>query len=154
MGSPLWGGSYFGTGAIAPPLSSPPCFGSAAIGEAVGAESHSDSGDPHLRSVAAVTGYHIHATDGEIGHVGDLLIDGADWGIRYLIVDTRNWWFGKHVLTSPYAVREISRSERQIRLNVTRSQVKASPPWDPMDMVDQAYEKRLHGYYGWPGYGF
>jgi hypothetical protein len=53
-------------------------------------------------------GYHIHATDGEIGHVGDLLIDGADWGIRYLIVDTRNWWFGKHVLMSPYAVREIS----------------------------------------------
>ena len=28
-------------------------------------------GDPHLRSIAAVTGYHIHASDGEIGHVED-----------------------------------------------------------------------------------
>ncbi|MFZ2005861.1 MAG: hypothetical protein WAV02_12290 [Stellaceae bacterium] len=30
----------------------------------------------HLRSVGAVTGYHIHASDGEIGHVEDFL-DGA-----------------------------------------------------------------------------
>jgi hypothetical protein len=30
-------------------------------------------GDPHLRSVAAVTGYHIQASDGEIGHVEDFL---------------------------------------------------------------------------------
>ncbi len=127
-----WGSSYFGAGAIASPLSSPPYFGAGAINEAAGAEAGPDSGDPHLRSVAAV----------------------AAWDIRYLIVDTRNWWPGKHVLVSPYAVREISWSDRLIRLGVARDQVKASPPWDPADMIDEAYEKRLHGHYGWPGYGF
>ncbi len=151
---PYWGNGIFGAGAIASPLAPSPYFGGAAVREADRAESDTDSGDPHLRSVAAVTGYHIHATDGEIGHVENFMIDDASWGIRYLVVDTRNWWPGKHVLMSPYAVREIDWSERQIRLDVTRSQVKGSPPWDPMDMIDQAHEKRLHSYYGWPGYGW
>lgn len=149
-----WGGSYFGAGAIAAPLAAPPYFGETAVLEAERAESGWDSGDPHLRSVAEVAGYHVHATDGQIGHLETFRIDDAGWDIRYLIIDTRNWWPGKHVLMSPYAVREISWSERRIRLDVTRSQVKASPPWDPMDIIDQAYEKRLHSYYFWPGYGF
>jgi sporulation protein YlmC with PRC-barrel domain len=61
----------------------------------------SNEDDPHLRSIEAVTGYHIHAKDGEIGHVDDFLLEEEDWSIRYLIVDTNNWWFGKKVLISP-----------------------------------------------------
>ena len=57
--------------------------------------------DPHLRSIEAVTGYHIHASDGEIGHVEDFLVEDADWSIHYLVVDTKNWWPGKKVLISP-----------------------------------------------------
>jgi hypothetical protein len=41
--------------------------------------------DLHLRRFKEVTGYHIHASDGEIGHVADFLVEDADWGIRYLI---------------------------------------------------------------------
>ena len=36
-----------------------------------------------------VTGYYIHARDGDIGHVEDFLISTPDWAIRYLIVDTK-----------------------------------------------------------------
>ena len=39
--------------------------------------------------------------DGEIGHVEDFIIDDETWAIRYLIIDTRNWWPGKKVLISP-----------------------------------------------------
>ena len=39
-----------------------------------------EGGDPHLRSSAAVTGYHIAATDGDIGHVEDFLVDDVDVG--------------------------------------------------------------------------
>ena len=60
---------------------------------------------PHLRSVEAVTGYHIHASDGEIGHVEDFLVEDADWSIHYLVVDTKNWWPGKKVLISPRSAR-------------------------------------------------
>jgi len=57
--------------------------------------------DPHLRSIREVSGYHIHATDGELGHVEDFVIDDETWAIRYLIVDTRNWLPGKKILIAP-----------------------------------------------------
>jgi PRC-barrel domain len=40
-------------------------------------------GDPHLRSIATIKGYQIHASDGVIGHVEDFLVDGASWNIHY-----------------------------------------------------------------------
>ena len=58
------------------------------------------------------------------------------------------------MLLSPYAIQEISWSRHQIQLNVNRERVKSSPPWNPMDALDQAYEKRLHSHYEWPGYGW
>jgi len=86
-----------------------------------------DGGDPHLRSIQAVTGYHLHATDGEIGHVEDVLVENADWSIRYFVVDTRNWWPGKHVLISPRSVQEIDWKEKLVSINTDRRKVTDSP---------------------------
>ena len=151
---PGWGGGYFGTSPnmIASPFSPPPFFGGTVAHETVSFQAR--DGDPDLRSVVAVAGYHIQATDGEIGHIENFLIDDAGWDIRYLVVDTRNWWPGEHVLVSPYAVREISWPDRQIRLDIARDQLRASPAWTPADTIDRAYEERLHKHYGWPGYGW
>jgi len=150
---PVWGGAgYFGGNPIAMPLVSPLFFGGPTSDEATTLVS--DDTDPHLRSTTEVKGYHVHATDGDIGHVENLIVDDTGWDIRYLIVDTRNWWAGKHVLVSPYAVREIDWAERYIRLDLTRDKVKSSPPWDPLKMIDQMSEIRLHRHYGWPGYGW
>lgn len=159
---PVWGGSnYFGVrpNAIATPLSSPTLFGGAVAAEAD--DPLPEHGDPHLRSVAAVTGYHVQATDCPIGHVEGILIDDVSWTIGYLIIDTKNWWPGEHVLMSPYAVREVSWDDQQIRLDVSSDQVKACSPWNPLVVTDQPYEQRLHAYekklhkhYGWPGYGW
>ena len=99
-------------------------------------------------------GYHIQATDGPIGHVENFLVDDETWGIRYLVIDTKNWWPGQHVLMSPYTVRGISWSDRDVTLDVTCDKIKAGPAWDPAGMIDRNYEERLHGYYGWPGYGW
>jgi len=107
-------------------------------------------GDPHLRSIEAVTGYHMHATDGEIGHVEDFLVDDADWSIHYLVVDTTNWWPGKKVLISPKSAREIDWTHGLVNLNVGRQTVKGSPEYDASVMVDLAYEKQFLDHYGDP----
>jgi sporulation protein YlmC with PRC-barrel domain len=151
---PYWSGNFIGPGAMSSALAPPRYYGDAAVREADDVQSRLDDADPHLRSIAAVMGYHIRATDGQIGHVENLLVDDTGWGIRYLVVDTSNWWLGKHVLVSPYAVQDISWSDHQIRLDVARDQVKASPPWDPSDLIDESYERRLHTHYNWPGYGW
>jgi hypothetical protein len=107
-----------------------------------------DDDDPHLRSIAAVTGYHIHALDGEIGHVEDFFVEDADWSIHYLLVDTKNWWPGKKVLISPRSAQTIDWSKKLVNLNVDRQRVKASPAYDASMTVDRAYERQFHDYYG------
>ena len=157
---PLWGGSSLFGGyrdTLGMPLAGMPFGGQAATmgprDDMLLDERHRHDGDPHLRSMAAVTGYHVQATDGAIGHVEDFLIDDETWFTRYLVVDTKNWWFGQQVLLSPHAMQSISWSEHQVSTGLSRDQVKGSPPWNPAQIINREYENRLHGYYGWPGYG-
>ncbi len=143
------GDSYFGEHPIASRFSAPPLFGSAT---AAGTPAISrDDSDPHLRSLAAISGYHILASDGSIGKAEDFLIDDAGWGVRFLVVDTGSWWSGQHTLISPHAVKEISWADREIRLDVSRDQVRTSPPWSPLGDIDPVYEADLHKHYDWPG---
>ena len=150
---PYWGDTYFGPNAI-DPHSVPPLVAVAMEPQATEREIRPDDGDPHLRSIATVNGYHVNAADGDLGHVANFLADDANWDIRYLVIATHNWWPGKHVQLAPHAVHTIDWAERHINVNVTRDQVKSSPPWDPLAMVDQIGEKRLHDHFGWPGYGW
>ena len=83
--------------------------------------------DSHLRSTHEVSGYHIQALDGEIGHVEDFIIDDETWTIRYLVVDTRNWWTGKKVLVSPQWIERVSWSESKIYVDLPLDAIKEAP---------------------------
>ena len=78
--------------------------------------SHLEGDDPHLRSLSAVTGNDIEAADGAIGHLENVLLEDDGWGARYLIIDTRNWWPGQHVLVSPYSCTERAGRKRRFFL--------------------------------------
>jgi sporulation protein YlmC with PRC-barrel domain len=80
--------------------------------------------DSHLRSTNVVIGYQVHATDGNIGRIDDLLVDDHTWAIRYLIVDTNRWWTGA-AADSP-GPREIHRESKTRRRSV------ACQPGDPL----------------------
>lgn len=128
-------------GTVAPPLRS------VWRDEPLGEGQRSD-GDPHLRSAKAVTGYHILASDGEIGHVEDFLIDEVDWGIHFLVVDTNNWWPSKRVLIPPRAARKIDWSSDLVMIDIDRQTVKDAPPYNASTKVDAAYERLVHDHYG------
>jgi sporulation protein YlmC with PRC-barrel domain len=107
-----------------------------------------EGGDPHLRSARAIMGHYIRATDGEIGHVEDFLIDDRSWAVRYIIVDTRNWWPGKKVLVSPEWVTDMDWRNATVAVNLTREQVRAAPEYDPSRPLEREEEIRLHEHYG------
>ncbi|WP_374306735.1 PRC-barrel domain-containing protein [Methylocella sp.] len=151
---PSWGLSYFGLGAMSQPLAPPPIVADETPAEAAQVEVFPEEQDPHLRSAAEVEGYHIEAVDGRIGHLDSVVLDHANWDVRYLAVSTSDWWGGRHVLIAPFAAREFDWAERRLRVDITREQVKSSPPHDSVDMIDEAYERMLHGHYGWPGYWY
>jgi sporulation protein YlmC with PRC-barrel domain len=88
-------------------------------------------GDPHLRSAAKVQGYHVYALDGSLGHVEDFLVDDGHWEIRYLVVDTKNWWPAKKVLIDPRAAERIDWASSAVRVKLTQAEIKSSPEYDP-----------------------
>jgi hypothetical protein len=110
--------------------------------------------DVHLRSSAHVAGYDIHAADGSIGHVKDFLFEDDSWAIRYLVVDTRNWWpGGKKVLLATRWIDRIDWTEKTVFTTLTREQVKASPEYPgTAAAVDRGYEERLHEAHDRPRY--
>jgi hypothetical protein len=108
--------------------------------------------DPHLRSCNAVTGYHIHASDGDIGHVEGLLVDEKTWAIRYMIVNTSNWWLGHQMLLAPQWIAEVSWADAKVSVNVTRQQIKDAPAYDPSVVFDRPREIAVYEHYARPGY--
>lgn len=143
-----WGlsGAPFGYGAPAGVAPVPPASGTAAERE-VFARQHRE-GDPRLRSASAVNGYYLQARDGDIGHVEDFLVDDEDFAIRYLVIDTRNWLPGKHVLVSPDWVDRISWHDSSVYIDVPRQRIENSPEYDPARPVERPYETRLWDHYG------
>jgi uncharacterized protein YrrD len=111
-----------------------------------------DQGDTHLRSASEVSGYVIHALDGDLGHVTDVLFEDLSWATRYLVVDTSNWWFGKHVLVAPEWVTDISWPQRSVSVNVTRQLLKSAPPYDRAQHVDRQWEAAYYRHLQQPGY--
>ena len=109
-------------------------------------------GDVHLRSTAEVAGYSVAAVDGRIGHVADFLIDDEDWVIRYLVVDTRDWLPGKHVLLSPEWIREISWNDYSVHVDVRQDTIERAPEFVKDQAVTREYEAELCRFYGKEGY--
>jgi hypothetical protein len=124
--------------------------------DSIRAEKEAES-DPNLRSIHAVSGYHIQATDGEIGHVEDFIIDdegseGGPWEIRYLVIDTRNWLPDKSVLIPPLWADSIHWDTRRVEIGLTRELIKDSPEYDASAPINRRYEEVFYDYYGRPRY--
>ncbi len=88
--------------------------------------------NPHLRSAREVQGYHIEATDGEIGHVDDLIVDDETWTIHNIVVDTSNWMPGRRVIIAPSWATEIDRHDQLIRVSIDCKALNNCPLREPI----------------------
>jgi PRC-barrel domain protein len=86
-----------------------------------------------LHKISRLKGFHLHASDGEIGHVDDFLVD-ASWKVAYVVVDTSNWVGGKSVLVSPSAIVNVDVEKQEIRVRLTRKEIEKSPSIDTADI--------------------
>lgn len=113
-----------------------------------GPEEPSKPWDPNLRSTKEVTGYHVQALDGELGHIEDFILDDVTWTVRYLILDTRNWWPGKKVLIAPPWIKEVCWEESKVYVTLTREQIQQAPEFISDELLTPDYEAALSEYYG------
>jgi hypothetical protein len=74
---------------------------------------HQERKDSRLRSSRAATGDQLQATDDEVGHVADLLVDEHFCAIRSMPVDATNWRVGKKVLVAPAGIGRVDWPSRR-----------------------------------------
>lgn len=91
-------------------------------------EGKRQAAESHLRSSDQVIGYAIRAADGRIGHVEDLRLDDSDWSVADLVVDTGGWLPGRKVLVPPSAIADIDWNSREVRLRMSRDELKHACP--------------------------
>lgn len=152
MGYPYyWGGGALWGATAFPMLPTPEQAAEARI-TAAEEQKQRHRGDSHLRSVSEVTGYHIRATDGELGHIDDVLVDDGNWAVRYFVVDTSNWWFGKQVLVAPNWIAEIDWAQREVNIGVTRQTLRNAPTYDRAEHLDRQWELAYYGHVNRRGY--
>jgi uncharacterized protein YrrD len=108
-----------------------------------------ESWDSHLYSARDLTGftrYRVAAKDGHVGHVADLILSDGDWVIRYLVVNTRGWLPGKHVLVPPQWTK-VSWEDATLTLELSREAIKSAPAYEEGVLIDRDYEAKLFAHY-------
>ena len=100
------------------------------------AEDVADPGD--------ISGYSIHAIDGDIGKVDK---HDAEAGRSYLLVATGPWILGKTVMLPAGVIERIDHENETVYVARTREQIKAAPEYEADRQDDHAYRSDLGGYY-------
>lgn len=104
------------------------------------------------RRIESLIGFAISGIDGEIGKVKEFYFDDMSWTIRYMIVETGSWLFGRKVLLSPLTVVKIDWEKETFEVNLTMEQIKNSPLIDTDKPVSRQHEIELYAYYPWGNY--
>ena len=131
---PYWAAAAFPVGVAPPPAPVP-------LQEAPPAEMG-------LLSVADLSGSDVMATDGVIGRASDFLVDDASWQVRYILIDTGEWWPGEKILVSPRSIAATSAADRTLTLSLSRERIKGAPRYTPDMTVDNDYDEKFLTYYG------
>jgi hypothetical protein len=155
-GTGLWGTSAYPgmlmTGDASLELAQPVQQSDAKRAYALTAAAQHQNDDPNLRSCEAVNGYHLLASDGDIGHVEGYLVDDETWAIRYVIVNTSNWWLGHKVLIAPQWIVAVGWEDATVSTSLTRQSLKDAPPYDAAVPLDRDQESNIYKHYGQTGY--
>lgn len=95
-----------------------------------------------LRSVADLEGFVVAASDGEAGHIADVLFDDRDAAIIALAADIGSLLTGRTVLIEPTAVERVDVDKRRCFVKLDRHALKHCPDIDDDPPVHRRRERR------------
>jgi hypothetical protein len=85
-------------------------------------------------------------------HVVDFIIDDKTWAIRYMIVDTKDFWPGKHVLISQQWIERVRWEGKKVFVDLSADAIKKGPEYTRDLLIKRDFETRLHSHYNRQGY--
>ncbi|TDE18012.1 PRC-barrel domain-containing protein [Dyadobacter psychrotolerans] len=112
------------------------------------AQNRSNSNDPHLRSSDKLIGYDIQTTDGQFGHLADLIIETDTWEVTSLVIETGSWLSSKKILLPVSAVNEINWSASNLSISLCMEDIKNSETYNPEAPVNPIEDGSFLDYYG------
>jgi hypothetical protein len=75
-------------------------------------------------------------------------VDDETWAIRFLIVDTSNWWIGHKVLIAPPWIQGVHWAERSVSVALDRESIRSAPTYDATVDWSDEQDLSLHQHYG------
>jgi hypothetical protein len=107
-----------------------------------------------LNNLKELLGFELWADEDSLGRVDDFYFDDSSWTIRYLVVDTQDWWEGgRRILV---ALAALSQSpdwiNRRLFTRLSREEIKRSPDIDLEQPISRREEENLSSYFRWPAY--
>ena len=100
-----------------------------------------------------IIGLNVVGKTESIGSVHDLLFDDRSWRLRYVVVQTGNWFMDRRIVLAPGSF-----SAKALDFNValtadlTHAQIEAAPLYEDHLPVSRQYESKVHEHYGWLPY--
>lgn len=92
-----------------------------------------------------LVGYHVHATDGDIGKVDEA---SEEVGASRIVVDTGPWIFGRKVVLPAGTVERVDHGDETVYVDLTKDQIKDSPELGETTTTDDpAYRESVGNYY-------
>jgi uncharacterized protein YrrD len=107
-----------------------------------------------LREGKSLRGLKLRARDDELGRVDHFLFDDEQWTIRYMVVNTGNWFIKDLVLISPRSISGVDWETHRIDVNLTRRQVETAPDISVDQPVSRQMEISHAAYYNYDPYWY
>lgn len=79
------------------------------------------------RRLSAFKDYTIEAPDGNVGHISDILFEDDNWNLRWFVVNTGSWLFGRRLLLHPTTLGKPDIRQGAFPVMRTRAEIEASP---------------------------
>jgi len=80
-------------------------------------------GDPTLRSVNEILTYKVTTSDGDLGRMDDLVVEDANWFIRFLVLSAGSWFGGHKLLVATRWVGSVSWATREVLVPHSRDSI-------------------------------
>ncbi|TVR02008.1 MAG: PRC-barrel domain containing protein [Spirochaetaceae bacterium] len=127
----LWGHEMVPDGRPAPPSDQP----------------DTNDEDAHLRSTKEVTGYRLHAVDGDLGQITDFIIDDQTWALRYLMASLSHKPGMRRLVVSPKWIDHVVWSKAHVAVNASKEKILSAPAIDSDQPITRDFEQLLFGHY-------
>jgi hypothetical protein len=88
-------------------------------------------GAPSLQSLKQLIGFGLDDTQGNVGHIEDLIVDDDSWHCRFLVVNGEIHLGGRRTLVPTEWLGSVQLAEHRVEAPVPRARIESEPEFNP-----------------------